>query len=141
MKPHLARVALAASLVSCAASLGCVDREERHVAGSDLYRQYCGACHGSDGKGGGPLAASLKKPPADLTRIAERNGGKFDEAALMSVVDGRRAVAEHGPREMPVWGVRFEDDLRKEGEPLHTYVGLLQTRSLVDYLRTIQAKP
>jgi mono/diheme cytochrome c family protein len=139
MNTQLARVTLAACFAFCASSLACVDREERHVAGSDLYRQYCSACHGSDGKGTGPLAGSLKKPPADLTRIAERNGGKFDEAALMNVVDGRRTVAEHGPREMPVWGARFEDELRSE--PMHTYVGLLQTRSLVDYLRTIQAKP
>jgi mono/diheme cytochrome c family protein len=136
---RLARLA-ALSLLGLAAS-ACVDREERHVAGSDLFRQYCAACHGSDGKGNGPLAGSLKKPPADLTRIAERNGGKLDEAALMSVIDGRSAVAEHGPRDMPVWGARFEEDLRKEGEPMHTYVGLLQSRSLVDYLRTIQAKP
>ena len=119
--------------------LGSTSAARRHVAGSDLYRQYCAACHGPDGKGQGPLAASLKTPPADLTRIAERNGGKFDEAALMSVIDGRRAVAAHGPREMPVWGARFEEELK--GEPMHTYVGLLQTRSLVDYLRTIQAKP
>lgn len=138
MKLSYLRAAIAASLF-VTASVACVDREERHVAGSDLYRQYCGACHGSDGKGQGPLAGSLKTPPADLTRIAERSGGKFDEAALMSVVDGRRAVAEHGPREMPVWGARFEDEL--QSEPMHTYVGLLQTRSLVDYLRTIQAKP
>ena len=118
------------------ASAGCVDRESRHVAGSDLYRQYCAACHGLDGKGGGPLAASLVRPPTDLTTIAARNGGSFDESALMSVIDGRRAVAEHGSREMPVWGARFEEE--REGEPFHTYVGLLQTRSLVDYLRTIQ---
>jgi mono/diheme cytochrome c family protein len=131
--------ALALALVSSVALSACVDREDRHVAGSDLYVQYCAACHGSAGKGDGPLAATLKRPPADLTQIATRNGGRFDEAALMSVVDGRRAVAEHGPREMPVWGARFEDELK--GEPMHTYVGLLQTRSLVDYLRTIQAKP
>lgn len=138
MKISLARLALILAVASAAGS-GCVDREDRHVAGSDLYRQYCTACHGADGKGQGPLAAALKRPPADLTQIAARNGGKFDEAALMSVIDGRRAVAEHGPRDMPVWGARFEDELR--GEPMHTYVGLLQTRSLVDYLRSIQARP
>lgn len=120
------------------ASVACVDRESRHVAGSDLYAQYCSACHGLDGKGGGPLAASLRRVPADLTRIAVRNGGKFDEAALMNVIDGRRMVTEHGPREMPVWGARFEDEL--EGQPFHVYVGLLQTRSLVDYLRSIQTE-
>ena len=139
---HTTRLAVLLSLAFLGTVVGaCVDREDRHVAGADLYRQYCSACHGPDGKGQGPLAGALKTPPADLTRIAERNGGKFDETALMSVIDGRRTVAAHGPREMPVWGARFEDDLRKEGEPLHTYVGLLQSRSLVDYLRTIQAKP
>ena len=140
MERSFARLACTLSLIVLAA-VACVDREERHVAGSDLYRQYCSACHGSDGKGQGPLAASLKTPPADLTRIAERNGGTFDETALMSVIDGRRTVAEHGPRDMPVWGARFEEDLQKEGEPMHTYVSLLQTRSLVDYLRSTQVKP
>jgi mono/diheme cytochrome c family protein len=131
--------ALVLLLVGSLALSACADREDRHVAGSDLYVQYCAACHGSAGKGDGPLAATLRRPPADLTQIAARNGGKFDESALMSVIDGRRAVAEHGPREMPVWGARFEDELK--GEPMHTYVGLLQTRSLVDYLRSIQPKP
>jgi mono/diheme cytochrome c family protein len=135
---HGAR-ALALLVLAVAAGPACVDREDHHVAGSDLYAQYCSACHGSAGKGDGPLAASLRRAPADLTQIAARNGGKFDEAALMSVIDGRRAVAEHGPREMPVWGARFEDELK--GEPMQTYVGLLQTRSLVDYLRSLQAKP
>ena len=121
------------------ATLGCIDREERPVAGSDLFGQYCSACHGTSARGDGPLAGSLRRPPADLTRIAARNGGKFDEASVMSVIDGRRAVAEHGPREMPVWGARFVDEL--EGEAMHTYVGLLRTRALVDYLRSIQAKP
>ena len=135
---HLLLRSLPLALGLACAGSGCVDRESRHVAGSDLYRQYCAACHGADGKGGGPLAASLVKPPADLTRLAARSGGHFDEAALMSTIDGRRSVAEHGPREMPVWGARFEEE--KKGEPFHTYVGLLQTRSLVDYLRSIQAK-
>jgi mono/diheme cytochrome c family protein len=140
MEDSPARLALLLSLsLACAALSACVDRKDRHVAGSDLYAQYCGACHGSGGKGDGPLAATLRRPPADLTQIAARNGGKFDESALMTVIDGRRAVAEHGPRDMPVWGARFEDELK--GEPMHTYVGLLQTRSLVDYLRSIQAKP
>jgi hypothetical protein len=57
----------------------------------------------------------------------------------MAVIDGRRAVAAHGPREMPVWGVVFEREL---GEQLHTqYTVLLRARTLVDYLRTIQAAP
>ena len=35
--------------------------------GAQLYPMECAACHGADGKGDGPEAASLGVPPADLT--------------------------------------------------------------------------
>lgn len=35
--------------------------------GKQLYESYCAICHGEDGKGGGFLASSLRRPPADLT--------------------------------------------------------------------------
>jgi hypothetical protein len=54
----------------------------------------------------------------------------------MAVIDGRREVRAHGSREMPVWGAVFEDELRQR--PYPAYTGLLRTRSLVDYLRSIQ---
>lgn len=38
--------------------------------GRDLYVQYCQTCHGADGRGGGPSAASLPTRPDDLTDIA-----------------------------------------------------------------------
>jgi mono/diheme cytochrome c family protein len=31
--------------------------------GRQIYKQYCAACHGSDGRGSGPVARSLRKPP------------------------------------------------------------------------------
>jgi mono/diheme cytochrome c family protein len=34
--------------------------------GKALFAQHCIACHGKTGQGTGPLAASLKPPPADL---------------------------------------------------------------------------
>ena len=104
--------------------------------GQSLYLQHCASCHGESGEGTGPVAASLARPPSDLTRIAERNGGRFDEADVMSVIDGRRAVTEHGPREMPVWGAVFEE----QGRPGHypAYTSLLHSRALTDYLRSIQ---
>jgi hypothetical protein len=54
----------------------------------------------------------------------------------MQVIDGRTLVAEHGPRNMPVWGVVFEEEL--EGEPYAGYTSLLRSRNLTDYLRSIQ---
>jgi mono/diheme cytochrome c family protein len=38
--------------------------------GKDLYVQYCQTCHGADGRGDGPSAASLPTRPEDLTDIA-----------------------------------------------------------------------
>ena len=104
--------------------------------GRDTFLRYCSSCHGPEGRGDGPLAATLKTPPADLTRIAKRNGGRFDEHAVLAAIDGRQAVAQHGPRDMPVWGAVFEGEER--GQPYPQYQGLLKSRLLMDYLATIQ---
>ena len=47
------------------------------LKGLELFQAYCATCHGREAKGGGPMAASLKTPPADLTTIAKRNKGTF----------------------------------------------------------------
>lgn len=38
--------------------------------GRQLWQQDCAPCHGREGRGDGPVTASLKKQPKDLTRIA-----------------------------------------------------------------------
>jgi mono/diheme cytochrome c family protein len=38
--------------------------------GKLLFQQYCQACHGAEGRGDGPAAASLPQRPEDLTQIA-----------------------------------------------------------------------
>src|SRR5579859_4388914 len=43
--------------------------------GPDLYRGYCASCHGTEGKGDGPVAPALNSKMPDLTTIAQRNGG------------------------------------------------------------------
>ena len=91
-----------------------------------------------EGRGDGPLAASLTRPPADLTQLAKNNGGHYDERAVLEVIDGRRQVVEHGTRDMPVWGAIFEEE--GKGEPYPAYHSLLQSRFLVDYLATIQER-
>ena len=114
----------------------CVDARTDEATGEQLYRRYCASCHGESGRGDGPLAASLAPPPTDLTRLASGSGGKFDEASVMMAIDGRRAVAQHGPREMPVWGAVFAE--KHVGEPFALYGPTLDARALADYLRTIQ---
>ncbi len=104
--------------------------------GQALYLQYCASCHGESGDGNGSLAASLRRPPSDLRLIAKRHGGRLDEGYVMQHIDGRRAVAEHGTREMPVWGAVFESERQREDYP--GYISLLHARALTDYLRSIQ---
>jgi mono/diheme cytochrome c family protein len=38
--------------------------------GKQLFQHYCQACHGAEGHGDGPAAASLPQRPEDLTQIA-----------------------------------------------------------------------
>jgi mono/diheme cytochrome c family protein len=103
--------------------------------GADVYLSHCASCHGVDGKGSGPVAGSLRTPPSDLTMIALRHRG-FDEADVAASIDGRRTIAAHGPREMPVWGAVFEREL--EGDRQTARTGSLRTFELVAYLRSIQ---
>jgi mono/diheme cytochrome c family protein len=105
-------------------------------AGKPLYVQYCASCHGLAGRGDGPVASSMRQPPPDLTTLAQRSGGRFDEREAMAVIDGARLVAAHGPREMPVWGAVFDKEL--EEAPFGARVRLLRAQVLADYLRTLQ---
>ena len=76
-------------------------------AGQHYFVRYCSACHGVGGRGDGPAAPALRTPPADLTRIAQRRGGRFPVAEIAAYIDGRTVVPAHGSREMPIWGERF----------------------------------
>ena len=77
------------------------------VGGEIEYRNYCAACHGSDGKGQGPMGRLLTVRPADLTLLSKKNSGTFPFWQTYRVIDGREEVRGHGTREMPLWGDRF----------------------------------
>lgn len=105
--------------------------------GGRAFATHCASCHGADGRGAGPVAAALRTPPADLTRIAARRGGDFPADEIAAWIDGRMATSAHGTREMPVWGYRFAEGL-PPGELTQELVrGRILT--LVEYLRSIQA--
>ncbi len=93
------------------------------IDGKDLYNAYCAQCHGTEGKGDGAAAPGLKSPPADLTHLAEKNGGKFNRKAVEGFIRGDRPGATlttdsrdnpvlmtaHGQDDMPVWGLLFRE--------------------------------
>jgi len=97
------------------------------------YTQYCAVCHGTLGKGDGPAAVALKKAPADLTRLAKKNGGKYPETRVSRYITGEETVAAHGTRDMPVWSQIFHsmDAQNKIKDDLRVY-------NLVAYIKTLQ---
>ena len=121
-----------------ATALGC--RFERHEepSGAALYARHCAACHGAEGRGDGPVAPALARAPSDLTTLARRHGGRFDAQRVAAVIDGRSPVVEHGTRDMPVWGVVFEEEL--SGEAYVGYRAIERSQTLTGFLATIQVE-
>jgi len=104
-------------------------------AGEHLYKRYCAACHGADGRGAGPAAAALRTPPADLTTLAKRHGGKFPSDYVASVLRFGLPIVAHGSSDMPTWGPIFGT---LEGN--NEVVVKQRIKSLCDYLGTLQEK-
>lgn len=75
--------------------------------GARLYFNHCAACHGEEGEGTGPVAASLRVSMPNLRTLAQRNGGVFPGDAITAYIDGRSGKAAHGDRQMPIWGDVF----------------------------------
>ena len=102
-------------------------------SGRETYVFHCAACHGRTARGDGPVAPVLKAVPPDLTTLAKRRGGRFEDAAVTAFIVGPRPEA-HGTSEMPVWGPLF-----RELNPFDSRVDVRLSR-LVDYLKSIQVK-
>jgi hypothetical protein len=111
------------------------------------FRRYCAQCHGMSGTGDGPVAAALKKKPANLTLLAKNNGGVFPEKEVRDFIDGTKTSAAHGTRAMPIWGDAFR--MRSgaaSGAGGIMGPGLTQTQvdskinGLVNYVKSIQVQ-
>lgn len=109
-------------------------------AGEIEYQQACAACHGTSGKGDGPVAAFMSVEVPDLTKIRARHDGNFPFQQLLEMIDGRYAERQPGPHgtAMPVWGDRF---MMESGspDPVENEINTLGRMSaLVYYLYNIQ---
>jgi mono/diheme cytochrome c family protein len=98
------------------------------------YEKYCASCHGSEGRGDGPVAKSMKVMPADITLLAMNNDGQFPTERVRAVIDGRADVAAHGPRAMPVWG----EELYVSAEGVGQRQAQDRIDALTEYLRRMQ---
>jgi mono/diheme cytochrome c family protein len=107
------------------------------------FRDNCVSCHGVSGQGDGPLSSWLVKPPSDLSTIAQRNGGRFEDELLAEQIDGRWSGdgGPHGWRDMPLWGQVFKQRaMTQPGDSAQTAEWSAQDRiqSLLKYLKTLQ---
>ena len=105
--------------------------------GKQMYVSYCAPCHGVDGRGQGPVAVALKKPPSDLALLSKNNGGKYPSARIVSVLQFGTPDSSHGSAEMPVWGPVLGVLDKTNNEQT---ARALRISNLSRYLETLQAK-
>jgi mono/diheme cytochrome c family protein len=120
--------------------------------GKSEFQSSCASCHGTDGKGKGPVSEQLKVPPSDLTMLAKNNNGVFPTNAVYETIYGSKTIPAHGTREMPIWGERFNPIINlphyvdpsywKMAGPAQSPEVVVRTRILavIDYLSRIQQK-
>lgn len=137
------RLLLAAFLLVCSLGAEAQDKQIKHApagptssaSGKEMFMSYCAVCHGKDGKGGGPAATALKEPPADLTVLSQKNGGKFPSAHVASVLGGEADLSAHGNTEMPVWGPVFRGMSQGNAGEVHQRIA-----NLTKFIESLQAK-
>jgi len=104
-------------------------------SGEAMYKQYCGACHGLDGKGNGPAAFTLKTPPPDLTTLTARHMGTFPREYVGNILRFGPGTAAHGSSEMPTWGTIFQLIDKNNERAVQQRI-----KNLTDYLASLQQK-
>lgn len=106
--------------------------------GREVYLRRCASCHGIDGRGNGPVAASLRAAPPDLTGLGARNEGSFPSVRVESTVTGATDIPAHGSREMPVWSQQLGP--RSGATTAAGMWSATQLDQLLAYLESIQSR-
>ncbi len=79
-------------------------RDAQALRGKAIFEKQCISCHGLGDVA--PTVTDLETTPPDLTEIMIRRpkAKEFPVVDIARIIDGRRLVKAHGPRDMPVWG-------------------------------------
>jgi mono/diheme cytochrome c family protein len=116
-------------------ALATVHAQPQPYSGSGDYQTYCSSCHGTEGRGDGVIAKSLKKRPPDLTLLSKRNNGVYPDEKVSQIIDGRKGGA-HSDSDMPAWA----DVFAKSTESAGSENAAVRIDVLVKYLETLQVK-
>ncbi len=130
--PLLLGALLAGPAASASAAEPTAGEEIEIGAAYQEYQRYCQSCHGERGRGDGRVGKWLKVPPSDLAGLSERNGGIFPEEKVARIIDGREEVRTHGPRDMPVWGRVFGEDVESDSVEARVHSRI---KAMVEVLR------
>jgi mono/diheme cytochrome c family protein len=115
-------------------------QESAITIGKSAYGALCAVCHGEDAKGGGEVAELFEVKPPDLTKLAEREGGRYPFSRVYEILVVGMQAPGHGS-EMPIWGDYFmADALEDRGVSRSDAVAIAAGRalSLTHYLETLQ---
>ena len=93
--------------------------------GKVLFETNCASCHGTSGKGDGPVGAALQPPPrnftvADFKFDANKDGKPGEDADLLLVITNGAAAYGGSPLMAP-WGHLPEQDRLDLIAYVHTF--------------------
>jgi cytochrome c553 len=94
------------ALLSIAAFLALARVPARADSAQDNYTAFCAKCHGGEGHGDGPSAASLATKPQDYTDCAAMQ--KISDDTMFKVIKGGGAAVGL-PGDMPSWSDGLSD--------------------------------
>lgn len=110
---HLIKVMTLSALLSLLGMETALAEPPPAFEGRRLYASYCQLCHGTEGKGDGPLAKSMGIEPADLTTTVRSRS----DSMLTSIITGEGGQTITGrdrhnliSDQMPEWKDIFDDD-------------------------------
>ncbi len=130
----------AAFAIVCAILLAATAGRALAQTGQQDYAQYCADCHGvkADGRGTSKVL-SPEYPPANLTLLAQKNGGTFPYNRVVSVIDGREKIPSHARIEMPFWGVTMQEPGKEFTAQSNAKVKA-RIDAIAKYIQTLQVK-
>jgi mono/diheme cytochrome c family protein len=97
-------------LLGCLNSAMSQELQDAIDAGKVEYIRSCAFCHGEKGKGDGFYASKLIVKPANITLLQKENNGIFPTRAVFQIIEGTDDIKLHGPKSMPIWGDRFDNE-------------------------------
>lgn len=112
-----------------------------NAVGQQEFESKCASCHGVDARGGGWMTKYISHRPPSLTQLTQKHGGVFPSDYVYQVIDGRKEVKLHGPRDMPIWGTAISAEIERKNLGLRAASKAVvrgRIDALVEYISQLQ---